>query len=66
MESGTALVRWGVSPPGYAKRRAQAFSTIAECPKDSKEFLKCLRRIPAEEFPKLLYNFFVIIKVCNY
>lgn len=58
LESGTPLCRWAVSPPGWAKRRAQAFSTIAECPEDSKEFLKCLRRIPESQFPTLLYKFF--------
>lgn len=59
MESGTPLCRWAVSPPGLARRRALSLSTIAGCPKESNEFVKCLREMPAELLVDLLYNFFV-------
>jgi len=53
------LCRWAVSPPGWAKRRAAALSTISGCPEDSKELAKCLRNMPAELLVDLLYNLFV-------
>lgn len=58
MESGTPLCRWAVSPPGLARRRALSLSTIAGCPKETNEFVKCLRQMPAELLVDLLYNFF--------
>ncbi|XP_060845477.1 uncharacterized protein LOC132925065 [Rhopalosiphum padi] len=58
LESGTPLCRWGVSPPGWAKRRASALSTISGCPEDSKQLAECLRDMPAELLVDLLYNLF--------
>lgn len=58
LESGTPLCRWGVSPPGLAKRRAASLSTISGCPEDSKQLAKCLRNMPSELIVNLLYNFF--------
>lgn len=58
LESGTPLCRWGVSPPGLAKRRASSFSTISGCPEDPKQLAKCLRNMPAELLVNLHYNFF--------
>lgn len=59
MESGTSLCRWAVYPPGWARRRSRALSTIAGCPEESNEFVKCLKAMPAELLVELLYNFFV-------
>lgn len=59
MESGTPLERWAVSPPGWARRRAYALSTIAGCSNDLKELGSCLRLIPAELLVDLLRNFLV-------
>lgn len=59
MESGTPFCPWAVAPPGLARRRAKALSTIAGCPKNSKYLLECLRKLPAEELVKLYGNFYV-------
>jgi len=59
MESGTPLCLWSVSPPGWARRRARALSTIAGCPEESGELAECLREKPAELLVDLFYNFFV-------
>lgn len=59
LESGTPLVRWGVCPPGLAKRRALSLATISGCPEDSEQLAKCLRNMPAELLVNLHYNFFV-------
>lgn len=61
MGSGTPLCPWAISPPGWAKRRAEALSTIIGCPKDLKQFPECLRKVPAELLVDLLNSFSVII-----
>lgn len=58
MESGTPLNLWGVTPPGYAKRRASAVSTIAGCPEDPKQMLKCLKELPAKVLVNIYNSFF--------
>jgi len=62
MESASALNIWGVTPPGYAKRRALAVSTIAGCPEEPKQMLKCLKEVPAKVLVNLYNSFFVSIK----
>jgi len=59
MESATPLNLWGVSPPGWAKRWALAVSTIAGCPLDPKQMIKCLKEVPANVLVNLYNNFFV-------
>ncbi|XP_008180697.1 esterase FE4 [Acyrthosiphon pisum] len=58
MESATPLNLWGVSPPGWAKRRALAVSTIAGCPLDTKQMIKCLKEVPANVLVNLYNSFF--------
>lgn len=49
LESGAAVCRWAVSPPGVPRKRAFAAATIAGCNFDnSNDILKCLRKLSAE------------------
>jgi len=61
MESASPLNLWGVSPPGWAKRRASAISTIAGCPDEPKQMIECLKEIPAKVLVNLYNNTFVSI-----
>jgi len=61
MESGTPLNLWGVTPPGWAKRRASAISTIVGCPQEPKQMIKCLKEIPAKVLVNVYNNLFVSI-----
>jgi len=65
MESATPLNIWGVSPPGWAKRRAAAVSTIAGCPLDPKQMIKCLKEVPANVLVNIYNNFFVSLLYLN-
>jgi len=58
MESASPLNIWGVTPPGYAKRRASAVSTIAGCPEEPKQMLKCLKEVPAKVLVNIYNSFF--------
>lgn len=59
MESGSPLNLWGVSPPGWAKRRTSVITTIVGCPKDPKQMIKCLKEVPAKVLVNLYNNLFV-------
>jgi len=61
MESASPLNLWGVSPPGWAKRRALAVSTISGCPLDPKQMIQCLKEVPANVLVNLYNSFFVSI-----
>lgn len=60
MQSGTPFHQWAVAPPGWAKRRTEAISTIYGCPENSKEMVNCLKSLHAEEltmvYPKLFVS----------
>ncbi|XP_022165688.1 esterase FE4-like [Myzus persicae] len=58
MESGSPLNLWGVSPPGWAKRRASAISTITGCPEEPKQMIKCLKEVPAKVLVNVYNNLF--------
>ncbi|KAL4097018.1 hypothetical protein QTP88_021860 [Uroleucon formosanum] len=58
MESGSPLNLWGVSPPGWAKRRTSVITTIVGCPKDPKQMIKCLKEVPAKVLVNLYNNLF--------
>ncbi|KAL4097011.1 hypothetical protein QTP88_021854 [Uroleucon formosanum] len=58
MESATPLNLWGVSPPGYAKRRAAAVATIVGCPVDPTQMIKCLKEVPAKVLVNIYNDFF--------
>lgn len=61
MESASPLNLWGVSPPGYAKRRASAISTIAGCLEDPSQMIKCLIEVPAKVLVNIYNSLFVSI-----
>ncbi|XP_060877024.1 esterase FE4-like isoform X2 [Metopolophium dirhodum] len=58
MESASPLNIWSVSPPGWAKRRVSAISTIAGCPDEPKQMIECLKEIPAKVLVNLYNNLF--------
>ncbi|XP_022165726.1 uncharacterized protein LOC111030506 [Myzus persicae] len=62
IKSGSPLNLWGVSTPGWTKRRASAISTIAGCPEELKQMIKCLKEVPA----KFLVNVYNILFWRNY
>jgi len=61
MESGSPLNLWGVAPPGWSKRRASTISTIAGCPQEPKQMIKCLKEVPAKVLVNLYSSLFVSI-----
>ncbi|CAI6344926.1 unnamed protein product [Macrosiphum euphorbiae] len=76
MESATPLNLWGVSPPGWAQRRASAISTIAGCPEEPRQMVKCLKEVPAKVLVNLynslfewriypIINFMPVAENCN-
>ncbi|KAL5242172.1 hypothetical protein ACI65C_009582 [Semiaphis heraclei] len=58
MESATPLNLWGVTPPGWAKRRASAISTIVGCPEEPSQMIKCLKEVPAKVLVNVYNNLF--------
>jgi len=61
MESATPLNLWGVTPPSWAKRRASAIATIAGCPEEPSQMVKCLKEVPANVLVNLYNRLFVSI-----
>ncbi|KAL5242170.1 hypothetical protein ACI65C_009580 [Semiaphis heraclei] len=76
MESATPLNLWGVTPPSWAKRRASAIATIAGCPEEPIQMVKCLKEVPAKVLVNLynslfewriypIINFMPVAENCN-
>lgn len=61
-QSGTNLAPWGaVAHPGVAKERAVKLGEMMGCElidENTKEMIKCLKQVPAENITKAFYDFF--------
>lgn len=59
--SGTTLNLWGVSPPGWAKRRASVIFTIAGCAMEPKNMIQCLTKKYLLLYNSILINIILFI-----
>lgn len=60
LQSGTAIGRFAISPPGIPRKRAHAVATMAACQTDTSEhILDCLRKLPASYLMDIHTKLFV-------
>jgi len=58
MASGTPLNLWGVSPPGWARRRASAISTFSGCPVEPKKNGSVFKTSACERISGFIQQYF--------